>query len=187
MTIDFRTARLNMVESQVRTNDVTDHAIQDALRVVPREQFCGGRTHLAYAEAPVEYAPGRFLLQPRDVAKLLQVLKPKAGERALAISAPYAAAVLREIGLTVEESEDGEGAAAGAFDVLICEGAVAETPKTWIDALAVGGRLAVIEQSGPVGKAKLYMRSDDDIGSRIVFDATAPFLPGREPKKSFAL
>src|SRR5947207_14686995 len=108
MTSDFRAARLNMVESQVRTNDVTDLGVQDAMRVVPREDYCGGKAHLAYADAEVEYAPGLFLLKPRDVSKLLQAIRPKPGERALAISAPYAAAVLREIGLAVTEA--GEGA-----------------------------------------------------------------------------
>src|SRR5436190_10872851 len=142
MTADFAAARLNMVESQVRTQDVTDHAVQDALRVVEREALCGGKAHLAYADADVEYAPGKFLLKPRDVAKLLQALKPRAGERALAICAPYAAAVLRQIGLIVDES-DGIEPTAGAYQLAICEAAVAETPAAWIAALAPGGRLAV--------------------------------------------
>jgi protein-L-isoaspartate(D-aspartate) O-methyltransferase len=184
MTADFSAARLNMVESQVRTADVTDHAIQDAMRAVPREDFCGGKTHLAYADADVEYAPGKFLLKPRDVAKMLQGIRPKAGERALAIAAPYAAAVLRQMGLTVEEAETSPQGA--AFDVIVCEGAVAQTPPDWLDLLALGGRLAVIERQGPVGKARLYLRSQDDVGGRTLFDATAPYLLGHEPRKSFA-
>jgi protein-L-isoaspartate(D-aspartate) O-methyltransferase len=184
MTPDYSAARLNMVESQVRTADVTDHAIQDAMHVVPREALCGAKAHLAYADADVEYAPGRFLLKPRDVAKLLQGIRPKAGERALAIAAPYAAAVLREMGLSVEEAD--APAEGSSFGVIICEGAVAETPRAWLEALAVGGRLAVIERQGPVGKARLYLRSAEDIGGRTLFDATAPYLFGHEPRKSFA-
>ncbi|HET9159110.1 MAG TPA: protein-L-isoaspartate O-methyltransferase [Caulobacteraceae bacterium] len=185
MTTDFRAARLNMVESQVRTNDVTDHAVQDAMRVVARENFCGSRTHLAYADADVEYAPGRYLLKPRDVAKLLQALRPKAGERALAICAPYAAEVLRQIGLSVDES-DGAAQPASGYDVAICEAAVAETPTDWIEALGPGGRLAVIERQGPVGQGKIYLRGQSDVGALALFDATAPYLPGHEPRKSFA-
>jgi protein-L-isoaspartate(D-aspartate) O-methyltransferase len=185
MTTDFRAARLNMVESQVRTNDVTDHAIQDAMRVVPREQFCGARPHLAYADVEVEYAPGRFLLKPRDVAKLLQALKPRPGERALAICAPYAAAVLRQIGLSVTES-DAAGPAGSDYDVVICEGAVAQTPKAWIEALAKGGRLAIVERQGPVGQGKIYLRGQSDVGALGLFDATPPYLPGHEPRKTFA-
>lgn len=185
MTIDFRPARLNMVESQVRTNDVTDYGIQDAMREVPRETFCGGKTHLAYADTEVEYAPGRFLLSPRDVSKLLQGVRPQPGETALAISAPYAAAVLRHIGLTVTEIEAG-AEVSGSYDVIVCEGAVAETPKAWLDALATGGRLGVIERSGVVGKARIYVRSEDDVGARTIFDCAAPYFPGFEPRQSFA-
>ena len=39
MSSDFAAARLNMVESQIRTADVTDLPLQDALRVVPRENL----------------------------------------------------------------------------------------------------------------------------------------------------
>ncbi|CAN5179871.1 protein-L-isoaspartate O-methyltransferase [soil metagenome] len=186
MTFDFGPARLNMVESQVRTNDVTDVAIHDAMRAIPREDYCGGKLHLAYADAEVEFAPGEYLLRPRDLAKLVHSLRAKAGETALAIAAPYAAAVLRHIGLTVEEAADAPDGAAGRFDVVICEGAVAEIPAAWLAALGVGGRLAVIERTGPVGKAKLYLRTADDLGGRVVFDATPPYLKGFEPRKSFA-
>lgn len=186
MTTDFRAARLNMVESQVRTSDVTDHGIQDAMRAVAREQFCPGKPHLAYADAEVEYAPGRYLLSPRDVAKLLQGLTPRPGERALAVAAPYAAAVLRHIGLAVEES-DGEAAARpGAYDLVVSEGAVAEIPADWIAALASSGRLGAIQRQGPVGKATIVVRTEDGVASREMFDASPPFLPRHEPKPSFS-
>jgi protein-L-isoaspartate(D-aspartate) O-methyltransferase len=187
MTPDFAAARLNMVESQVRPSDVTEVSIHDAMRVLPREDFCGGKHHLAYADAEVEYAPGRYLLKPRDLAKLLQGVVPRPGERALVIADPYAAAVLQHIGLVVEERIDGDlTAVTGPYDVIVCGGAVAETPAAWLAALAVGGRLGVIERNGPVGKAKVYLRSEDEIGGRVVFDATPPFVSGFEPRKSFA-
>jgi len=53
---DFAAARLNMVESQVRTQDVTDVRIHDAMRDIPRERFVpAGRQHLAYTDIEVEY------------------------------------------------------------------------------------------------------------------------------------
>jgi protein-L-isoaspartate(D-aspartate) O-methyltransferase len=192
MTLDFGAARLNMVENQVRTNDVTDLNIQDAMRVVDRERFCAPeKRYLAYAEAPVEYAPGWFLMEPRDVSKLLQTIVPAPGERALAIAAPYAAAVLARIGLPVTEltrKDDLKGAIeSGPYDVIICEGAVAEVPKTWLDALGVGGRLGVVVRRGPVGKARLYTRGEDGLAAgREVFDSTPPMLPGFAAEPSFA-
>jgi len=91
-------ARLNMVESQVRTADVTDLRIQDAMRRIPREKLLpSDRAYLAYADTEPEYAPGRWLLRPRDVAKLIQLALPADGETALAIAAPYAAMLLEAV------------------------------------------------------------------------------------------
>ncbi|CAN0461801.1 unnamed protein product, partial [Ectocarpus fasciculatus] len=37
--VDFAAARLNMVESQIRTNKVTDTRVIAAVEAMPREQF----------------------------------------------------------------------------------------------------------------------------------------------------
>lgn len=212
MTHDYGSARENMVENQVRTNDVTDLAVQDAMRVVERERFCPpGKGFLAYAEANVEYAPGWFLMAPRDVSKLLQAIAAKPGERALAICAPYAAAVLAHMGLDVTlRVPEGDPAAAvaaalegqpvrlspgdllsvaeeGPYAVIVCEGGVEVPPQAWLDAVAVGGRLGVVERAGPVGKARLYARGDDGLlAGREIFDAAPPVMPGFEAVRSFA-
>ncbi len=207
--MDFVSARLNMVESQVRTNDVTDVDIADAMRAIPRERFVRpDRAHLAYAETPVEYAPGRRLLEPRDLSKLVFALRPRAGERALAIAAPYAAAVLARMGLSVTALEPAESdapiraaleaegvvvvggdlaAPAGSFDLIVCEGAVARLPDAWAASLAPGGRLGVVERSGPLGRACVYSKgSEGGLARWTAFDATPPFLPGFEPAPAFA-
>lgn len=211
MTHEYGSARINMVENQVRANDVTDLPIQDAMRLVERDRFClPGKSYLAYAESVVEYAPGWFLMAPRDVAKMLQALKPRPGERALCIAAPYAAAVLDDIGLDVtlitppgSESQVREALSGTAvkidsgdlrnigvhepFDVIISEGAVEEAPVAWQEAVGVGGRLGVVERMGPVGKARLYLRGEDGIlARREVFDATPPVMPGFEAAPGFA-
>jgi protein-L-isoaspartate(D-aspartate) O-methyltransferase len=186
---DLAEARSNMVESQVRPSDVTDIRIHDAMRVIPREDFVpAGKGYLAYSDVPVEYAPGRSLLKPRDVAKLLQMAKPVAGEKALAIAAPYAAAILEFLEVVVERLEEGDlKTVPGAnYDLIVVEGAVTRAPEAWLKALAPGGRLAVVERDGPVGKAALYIRADDEMGRRTVFDATPPLLAGFEAEHGFA-
>ena len=209
--MDFAAARVNMVENQVRTNDVTDLPIQDAMRVVARERFCPPRkAYLAYAEAAVEYAPGLWLMEPRDVSKLLQAVYPERGERALAIAAPYAAALMAEMGLkvtlrlpdeaavlAVTRALDGAGvemqmadlaapAPGGPYDVVVCEAAVTHAPQAWRDAVGVGGRLGVVERDGPVGKARLYLRGDDALlARREVFDSSPHMLSGFERRPSF--
>ena len=189
MSADFATARENMLDSQVRTQDVTDLNIIDAMRAVAREEGVPvGRAFQAYADLEVEYAPGRSLLKPRDIAKALQTLKPKRGERALAIAAPYGARVLEAMGLdvAVANGDDLTALPGGGYDVILVEGAVSETPAAWTAALGPGGRLVVVEREAQVGRLMLYQRSEDGVGKRPVFDATPPYLAGFEPKVRFA-
>lgn len=214
MSFDFAKARENMVDSQVRTNDVTDLPVQDAMGLVARERFCPrGQAAVAYAETQVEYAPGWRLMEPRDIAKLLQAVFPRPGERALAIAAPYAAAVLSQMGLSVGliapagEAETASRRALeglpvvveggdvhaigippdGAFDVIICEGAVTRPPQSWLDAIAPGGRLGVVERQGPVAVGCVYRRAADGVIAKLtVFDATAELMPGFQPQPAFS-
>jgi protein-L-isoaspartate(D-aspartate) O-methyltransferase len=215
MSLDFATARTNMLDSQVRTNDVPDVLIQDAMGKAPRERFCpAGREYLAYADTEIEYAPGWRLLKPRDIAKLLHALAPRRGESALCIAAPYGAMVLATMGLDVtlrlpagparqvaDAALHGHDITTDAaelllpanrgYDLVVVEGAVTEVSDAWLQALARsahgGARLGVIERSGPVGKACVYLRSDDGaIGRREVFDATTGWLPGCGPVPQFA-
>jgi protein-L-isoaspartate(D-aspartate) O-methyltransferase len=186
---DLAAARQNMVESQVRTADVTDVRIHDAMRIVPRELFMPpAKIYLAYADIEVEHAPGRWLLKPRDVAKLLQALRPMPIDRALAIAAPYAAAVLERMGLQVTrlDDEDLTQLPPGEFELIVCEGAVGQTPAAWPAALALNGRLGVVERDGPVGKAYLYVAAEDGVGRRELFDSTPPVLAGLEAQHGFA-
>lgn len=207
--MDFISARNNMVESQVRANDVTGLELQHAMRGVAREQFCApARAFAAYAEADVEIAPGRALMKPRDIGKLLQAAAPRAGEKALAIAAPYAAAVMAAMGLKVTAQEaDGRASAvveqglsaagvelvtqdfaqpAGAdYDLIVCEAAVTEAPEPWLQALKPGGRLAVVLRDGPVGKARLYLKGGRNASSRELFNSTPSMLAGFERTPTF--
>jgi len=207
--MDFHAARQNMVESQVRVNDVTDAALQLAMRHVERERLCApSQAFGAYGEVESPIAPGRVLMKPRDISKLLQTVEPRAGETVLALAAPYAAAVLQSAGLTVTAQEAdprvmaviepylkelGAKCATGdlktptgsGYDIIIVEGAVAEVPATWLKALKIGGRLAVVLKDGPVGRARLYLRLESSISERDVFDSSPATLPGFERAPSF--
>ena len=207
--MDFHAARQNMVESQVRVNDVTDAALQLAMRHVERERLCApSQAFGAYGEVESPIAPGRVLMKPRDISKLLQTVEPRAGETVLALAAPYAAAVLQSAGLTVTAQEadprvmaviepylkelgakcataDLKTPAGSGYDVIIVEGAVAEVPGAWLKALKIGGRLAVVLKDGPVGRARLYLRLESSISERDVFDSSPATLPGFERTPSF--
>jgi protein-L-isoaspartate(D-aspartate) O-methyltransferase len=209
--MDYSAARKVMVDSQVRVNDVTDRSLQAALMTVPREAFCApDKGWAAYAEIGVEIAGGRKLMMARDVAKLLQALQPRAGETALALAGPYAAAVLAAMGLTVTAQDSdqavldvvaeglataGVSAVAGPlsqpsgqdYDVIVSEVAVAVRPDAWIAALKVGGRLAVVERSGPAGKAVLYIKGREGVSRRELFDSNPDIVAEMTPAPAFAL
>src|SRR5260370_33242343 len=77
--IDFAAARRIMVDSQVRTSDVTDLRLIAAMLAVPRERFLPPeQADLAYLDFDVPGTaaqpgkPARRLLQPMVLAKLLQ-------------------------------------------------------------------------------------------------------------------
>lgn len=210
--MDMTAARKAMVDSQVRVNDVTDRALQAALLGVPREKFCApGREFSAYAEVEVEIAAGRSLMEVREVAKLLQHAVPRDGERALAIAAPYAAAVLSRMGLKVTAQEadqavfdvvggaleeqhvqtvvapldhpHGEG-----WDLIVSEGGVPVVPDAWLKALKPGGRALFVERDGRVGRAVMHVRGvDGGMSRRELFDAAPPVLDVLRPVVAFAL
>jgi protein-L-isoaspartate(D-aspartate) O-methyltransferase len=102
--MDFTQARSLMVETQVRTSDVTDAHILAALRALPREHFVpAALKSVAYADQELEVAAGRHLMRPRDISKLLQALNVSPGDKALEIAGAtgYGAAALAMAGATV--------------------------------------------------------------------------------------
>ena len=205
--MDFARARMLMVESQVRTADVTDARILHAMRTLPRERFTPAHQRtLAYADLDLEVAPGRALMRPRDMAKLIQVLTPRGG-RGLEIAGAtgYGAAVLAaccdqvislepdgDLSFAARAALDGAGVgnvqtvstapeagwADGApYDIIVLNGAAEFIPQAWLDQLAPGGRLGVIVREGAAGSARVYTRAGDGIGYSTVFDAAPPLAP----------
>ena len=206
-------ARFHMIDSQIRPSDVTDVRILAALGTVARENFVPRAARaLAYADVSVEVAPGRFLLEPRCFAKLLQLAAITAEDRILDVGCAtgYSAAVLARLGATVVALEQDadllriaseglsatpivlvqgaliEGAKAeGPFDVIVVEGAIEQVPETLLSQLAEGGRLVAVMNDGPQGKATLFLKENGGIGRRAVFDAAVPVLAGFKKMMGF--
>jgi protein-L-isoaspartate(D-aspartate) O-methyltransferase len=216
MPADFARARAQMIESQIRPNDVTDAAVVGAFRLTAKELYLPPSLRpVAYTDAELELAPGRFVLRPRDHAKLIQACAPRPKDRVLEIGAGwgYGAAVLSHICASVvalEPEPDMALAAAealkadlranvqvvttniqfgwadhGPYDVILVHGAVEVIPQSWLDQLAEGGRLGVIVRAGAAGTARLYLRAGGLVSYRTVFDAAPPVLPGMEQARAF--
>jgi protein-L-isoaspartate(D-aspartate) O-methyltransferase len=103
--IDFARARQTMVDTQIRTGDVTDQHVLEAFLRIPREAFLPeGQGTLAYRDRAVQIAgerggAKRFLLDPMVLAKLLQLADLEDAERALVVGcgSGYSAALVAEL------------------------------------------------------------------------------------------
>jgi protein-L-isoaspartate(D-aspartate) O-methyltransferase len=80
-------------------------------------------------------------------------------------------------------------AQSGPFNGILIEGAVAEVPARLLEQLKQGGKLVTVlrDNNMTVGRAVLMTRAESGaIGTRILFDANTPLLPGFEPAPVFA-
>lgn len=215
--------RLNMVESQVRTSDVTDRRIIRAMLDIPREPFVpAGMASLAYSDAALavsgqrtDSAPVRALLEPRTLAKLIQLadidddetvldvgcatgyssaVLARIAKRVVAVEADKAladaaTAALKALGITNATVVHGElkaGAPAHApFDVILLNGSVSTIPKALSDQLREGGRLVAVVSQGRVSRAHIAQRTGSTVDTRPAFEAAADTLPGFEVPPGF--
>ncbi len=93
-----------MVESQIRTNKVTDQRIIAAFEAVPRELFVDqAKRGIAYIDEDLEVAAGRYLMEPMVLARLLQAAGPQPGDITLDVGCAtgYSTAVLAQLSETV--------------------------------------------------------------------------------------
>jgi protein-L-isoaspartate(D-aspartate) O-methyltransferase len=117
----FSTARLKMVDGQVRTSDVTDIRIVDAMLEVPREAFVPeNKRPLAYLDLDLDVTEGgsarRFMIKPMVTAKLLQAAEIKATDTVLVVGCAtgYAAALAAKLAGQVTATETGRSGRGGS-------------------------------------------------------------------------
>ena len=209
ISMDFAAARHNMIESQLRPNRVTDERVLAAFAETPREVFVpDAMRSVAYVDEDIEVAPGRWMMEPMVLGRLVAAARPQSSDVALVVGCAtgYSAAVLARLVNTVVAVESASDLAARAtrnftelsidnvvllegpleagdprqapYDVILIDGAVGEIPQKMQDQLAEGGRLVTVLRSGPVGRAMLLTRIGGAVSRRILFDAAVPLLPG---------
>jgi protein-L-isoaspartate(D-aspartate) O-methyltransferase len=115
--LDFTSARLHMVESQLRPNKVTDERLLTAMETLPREMFVPPAMQgLAYLDEDIEIAPRRYLMEPMILGRLLQNASLTPTDKVLVVGpgTGYAAALLAGLVSKVVALEEN----ADLFDVL---------------------------------------------------------------------
>lgn len=215
---DYATRRNTMVDTQVRPSDVTKFPIIEAFLNVPREEFVpASLREAAYLGENLPMGAGRVMLEPRTLAKMLDVIDLQPTDLLLDIGCllGYSSAVAGRIAEAVVGLEDNpdmvkeaeavlaaqsrdniaivagplaEGAPKhGPYDAMMVQGGVEVFPETLSAQLRDGGRVICVFMEGPLGVCRLGLRSGDRISWRDAFNATAPVLPGFSRKHEFAL
>ena len=157
----------------------------------------------------------RYLIKPVVLAKMLQAASIAETDRVLVVGCAtgYSAAIvsqlagevfatesdaslanaakanLSQIGIKnviVGNAEAAVGDAAhGPYDVIVLDGATEIEPEGLFAQLKPAGRLVGVFAATQPPRANLVTRSAGDFGSRILFDAFAPVLPGMQRVPAF--
>lgn len=195
---DSTQQRINMVESQVRTSDVTDRRIIKAMLEVPREAFAPeAQRAIAYSDAAVPVSArgpgrhGRYLLPPRTLAKLLQVAAIDADSVVLDVGCAtgYSTAVLARLARAVVAIEVDAALAAqarralqalGVVNALVIEGPLAAGAPAHapFDAILLNGSVPdgpapLLAQLKPLGRLVAVL-ADGNFGPAQVWRRAGP-------------
>lgn len=103
-----REERHRMAESQVAGRGITDEAVLEAMRAVPRHELVPPeRRDRAYADTPLPIGHGQTISQPYIVAFMTEKLQLSPGDRVLEIGtgSGYQAAILGAMGVEVVSIE----------------------------------------------------------------------------------
>ena len=95
--MDFKIARKNMVENQIRANKVTSLNIINAFLDVPREKFVpDALQEISYVDEDIQLSRNRFMMKPMILARLFQSLNLKGNENILHVgsNSGYGSAIL---------------------------------------------------------------------------------------------
>lgn len=210
---DYTAARVNMVESQVRPNKVTDLRILTAMLELPRERFVPQELRgIAYVDEDVPLGNGRYLTEPMVLARLVQAAQIAAEDTVLEIGAAtgYGTALLGRLAKQVVAVESDATLARQAESTLrtlgltsasIVSGALAagEPRHAPYDAIVITGAVqhvptALLDQLADEGRLVAVVTAPGEPGRATVFTKVAGaytrrvvFDAGSRPLPGFAL
>jgi protein-L-isoaspartate(D-aspartate) O-methyltransferase len=140
---DMTEARRHMVDGQLRPNRINDPRLLAAMGEIPRERFLPpSMAARAYVDEDVRLPGGRALMEPMVIARLLQLLAIRPGDRVLVVGAGtgYAAAVAAQCGAQVVALEADAALVAAARRALA--GLIAPAELRLVEGPITGGHAA---------------------------------------------
>jgi protein-L-isoaspartate(D-aspartate) O-methyltransferase len=191
-------ARVNMIESQLRPNKVTDERVIEAFMRIRRELFVPERLRgVAYVDDDLPLGGGRFMMQPMVAARLLQAAMVEPKDSALVVGAGvgYEAAVLAQLARSVVALEERSDLArigrSALVDLRIASVSYVEAPlasghrqRPPYDVILFGG--AVIEIPGEIngqlaegGRMAVVLRQHQCVGRATLITRTGAALAPR--------
>jgi protein-L-isoaspartate(D-aspartate) O-methyltransferase len=186
------TAMDQMIAQQVRTADVLDERVLEAMRRVPREQFVPAAWRsLAFAECALPLGHGKHMLTPMMVGKILQALALAGRERVLEVGtgSGYLSACMSSLGAQVRSLELHASLAESArhnlqranvrgaevvqadamqldeqlqYDCVVLTASLPAWQPQFERALKIGGRLFAVVGAAAPMEARLVRRLDTD-------------------------
>lgn len=123
--MDYADARTMMVDTQIRTESVTDYNVIRAMGEVPRERFVPvAAKPFAYTDADIvvkEDGHRRCMMRPATLARLIQAAEIRPNDYVLVVGAAsgYSAAVVAGLATSVIALESDEELAAMASSTLM--------------------------------------------------------------------
>src|ERR1700722_5523063 len=170
---DYAAQRMNMVESQVRANDVTDIRIHEAMHAVPRERFVPTvKRSVAYADGAIEVVANSYLLEPRTFSKLVQLAKIAATDSVLDVGcAPgYSTAGIANLAAKITGLDQDADLVRVASDMVPAVGAtnISIVQGPLADGHRAGAPYDVIVVNGAIEAAPEALLSQLAEGGRLV-------------------
>jgi protein-L-isoaspartate(D-aspartate) O-methyltransferase len=188
-----------MVEEQLRSRDVLDERVLEAMARVPRELFLPEEIRdRAYDDAALPIGGGQTISQPYMVAKICEALALTGPERVLDVGtgSGYQAAVLSELASEVDTIEripelaeqaranlEAAGYGKGTrglperapFAAIAVAAAAPHVPQTLYEQLEPRGRLVVPVGKRGIQRLEVVIRSPE--GPAIVRSVPCRFVP----------
>lgn len=167
-------ARTNMITNQLEPSGVSAVSVIDVMKDVPREKFVPEEFKgSAYIDEDIPLGHGRFLVEPRVFAKILQAVDVQPTDKVLDIACGtgYSSVVLSRLAKSVVAVESigelaevarknvrsmkanvelfcasitGGYSLKAPYDLILINGAIEQVPEEILDQMSNGGKLVAI-------------------------------------------